>query len=406
MKLSTAAGLARTAFKVSGMSAPRVLWQYATLTYLNRRSRDLPLRSAPRRSRREPSDKDTLAAVDVVVPVFNNFEGTRNLLDRLRPESSQFTKIVIVNDASTDQRVVPMIQAFCRDAPNAILIENDRNLGFVTTCNRGISSSENDLVILNTDIELPRGAVARLIRTLRSDPRIATVTPFSSNAYGVGVPNLNYANERPFGATTDAVDKAFQSLECLEPIEIPRGVGFCMAISRDAVRRLGGFDPEFGLGYGEEADFCMRARQLGYRSVVAPDVYVYHAGGQSFGSAWQANARIGQMKFLTRHPGYVTLMREYLEGSPTRSVVFAAMVELARLVSGRDVRIFGEPQQSVPQDALGPGPSLQAISAGSGVKCTLRFGGEAHYFVFKNADLARSAFFVAKLGNNLDGPQR
>ena len=41
----------------------------------------------------------------------------------------------------------------------------------------------------------------------------------------------------------------------------------------------------FAQGYGEENDFCLRARHLGWRHVAAPGVFVAHVGGHSFGAA-------------------------------------------------------------------------------------------------------------------------
>ncbi len=46
------------------------------------------------------------------------------------------------------------------------------------------------------------------------------------------------------------------------PVELPTGIGFCMAIKRTCISDIGGFNAaQFGLGYGEENDFCRRAAQ-------------------------------------------------------------------------------------------------------------------------------------------------
>ena len=385
MVVSTALSLTRSAVEVGGLAAPRLLTLYAGLTYLNRTSRSRPIRGVPRRSAtRGVKVGADGRGVDVVVPIFNNFDGTQKLLEALRWDSAQLGGIILVNDASTDARIAPMLRAFCKDVAGAVLVENEQNSGFVATCNRGLASSTKDVVILNTDIELPRGAVARLAGTLRSAPNIATVTPLSNNAYCAGIPHLNYVNERPFAAATDEIDKAFQSLGALEPIDVPRGVGFCMAMSRDVVERIGSFSPEFDRGYGEEADFSLRARQLGYRNVIAPNIYVYHAGGESFGSAWQTAARLGLLRLLHRHPSYVGLMREYLASSSVRAVGFAALVGLARQISGRDIRIFIGPNGAPPSHNPDNGPILQTDLAGSRiVSQSQAWSGSSHLHICK-----------------------
>jgi GT2 family glycosyltransferase len=329
-----------------------------------------------------------------VIPVFNNFEDTRRLLEALRSDAREIAQIIIVNDASTDLRVLPMLRSYSNEVANALLVENERNLGFVGTCNRGMALSNRDLVILNTDIELPLGAVTRLIRTLRSAPDIATVTPFSNNAYAAGVPDLNYVNDRPFDAPTEAIDRAFQSLGGFDPIDVPRGVGFCMAVSRDVREKLGGFSAEFGQGYGEEADFCMRARRIGYRNVIAPDVYVYHAGGSSFGDTWKKKARAGQLRFLNLHPSYVGLMRTYLADSPSRAVVFASIIALAQQLSGKKMEVLPPASET---GRPSEGPFLQMKLIGSRVQSLIIFRGESHAFLFDSPEVAQAALLLAGL---------
>ena len=61
-------------------------------------------------------------------------------------------------------------------------------------------------------------------------------------------------------------------------------VGFCMYIRPAVLDAVGYFDDHlFPVGYGEESDFCYRARKLGWRHIVTGDVFVRHWEGQSFG---------------------------------------------------------------------------------------------------------------------------
>ena len=64
----------------------------------------------------------------------------------------------------------------------------------------------------------------------------------------------------------------------------------------------------FAQGYGEENDFCLRARHLGWRHVAAPGVFVAHVGGHSFGAAAR-HLRARNEALLERlHPGYAELI--------------------------------------------------------------------------------------------------
>ena len=68
-----------------------------------------------------------------------------------------------------------------------------------------------------------------------------------------------------------------------------------MYIRRECLDAAGLFRADvFAQGYGEENDFCLRARHLGWRHVAVPGVFVAHLGGRSFGSArrtcWRATS--------------------------------------------------------------------------------------------------------------------
>ncbi|KHL71423.1 glycosyl transferase, partial [Pseudomonas putida] len=69
------------------------------------------------------------------------------------------------------------------------------------------------------------------------------------------------------------------------PMEIETGCGFCLYIKREALDQVGYLDEvHLARGYGEETDWCLRAREHGWRHMGAPNVFVAHQGGISFGA--------------------------------------------------------------------------------------------------------------------------
>ena len=55
------------------------------------------------------------------------------------------------------------LNTFAKENDNVILLNNDENLGFVQTVNRGFSVSENHIALVNTDVELPNQWLERLM---------------------------------------------------------------------------------------------------------------------------------------------------------------------------------------------------------------------------------------------------
>jgi GT2 family glycosyltransferase len=76
-------------------------------------------------------------------------------------------------------------------------VQNETNLGFVSTVNRGMALSQNDVVLLNSTLSLPLRWLEKLCGCADSDPLIGTITPFSNNAEICSFPNFCQDNALP-----------------------------------------------------------------------------------------------------------------------------------------------------------------------------------------------------------------
>jgi hypothetical protein len=61
-------------------------------------------------------------------------------------------------------------------------------------------------------------------------------------------------------------------------MDIPAGISFAMIVPTSVIEDVGVMDPVFGRGYCEETDWSLRSLIAGYRVVLAPGCFVYHAG--------------------------------------------------------------------------------------------------------------------------------
>jgi GT2 family glycosyltransferase len=55
--------------------------------------------------------------------------------------------------------------------------------------------------------------------------------------------------------------------------------GSCYTTKRDIFNKLGGFDKIYGLGTFEDADYCLKVKQLGLRIYIRADAIGYHYVG-------------------------------------------------------------------------------------------------------------------------------
>ena len=267
--------------------------------------------------------------VDIVIPVFKAFAITRRciesvLADTHRPRG----RILVVDDHGPE----PDLSAWLRglDAAGQItLLRNARNLGFVASANRGMhAAGRNDVVLLNSDTEVPPGWLRRLRAQAYGGPRIASVSPLSNNATICGYPR-DGTNAIPFGRIWPEIDAACQAVNAGRAVDLPTTVGFCMYIRRAALDQAGPFDEAaFGRGYGEETDFCLRTAGMGWRHILACDVFVYHEGGVSFGHETGPLLQAAAATITRRFPDYFARVARHIRLDAVGPYRFAVTARL------------------------------------------------------------------------------
>lgn len=252
----------------------------------------------------------------VVIPVHNAADDLARCLDSVRGTVPAGAAVIVIDDASTDPAVNEVLRGFRKGAVADWAFEtNPRNLGFVATVNRGIEMTGGDVVLLNSDTEVTTGWLQGLHRCLESDPAIATATPWTNNGEIASMPRLCEAN--PVPPDPERVAACIAAAGAPVYPELPTAVGFCMAVSRRAIERIGRFDDvRFGRGYGEENDFSMRAIEAGMRNVLCDDVYVVHQGGRSFGPLGLKPGEDSMRRLLEKHPGYLGRVEAFIAADP------------------------------------------------------------------------------------------
>lgn len=279
-------------------------------------------------SKANPSEEAHLPAnlqVDVIIPIYDGVDETRRCLETVLAASNSVDyRLILINDASPNPEIPRLLESL-PTSDRLLVLHNAKNLGFTGTVNRGMSlSKRNDVVLLNSDTEVPDDWLGRLVSQAYRSPRIGTVTPFSNNATICSYPDLP-GGPLPEGETVQSLDEIMRAVNAGRQADLPTAIGFCMYIKRKCLREVGEFDEKaFGRGYGEENDFCQRALRRGWRHVLAADVFVYHAGEVSFG----ADSSPGKQRAMTilreRYPDYEAEVAEYVRNDPPRPWRLAA----------------------------------------------------------------------------------
>ncbi|MFZ1726207.1 MAG: glycosyltransferase [Albidovulum sp.] len=260
--------------------------------------------------------------IAIVLPVFNAFDLLPEVMDRIVRHTDLPWHLIIVEDASSDPRVRPWLRGCVANASGGqmVLIENQTNLGFIGSVNRGFAVAKDKagiVVLLNSDALVPANWASRLVRPIVNNPHVASVTPMSNDAEILTVPVI--CAPQPLRAGQgDAIDRVaatFNPDACHE--NIPTGVGFCMAIAGQWLARVPEFDPVFGRGYGEEVDWCQKILALGGTHVALPGLFVEHRGGASFGSAEKQRLIATNNRIIgARHPRFPIVTETFILEDP------------------------------------------------------------------------------------------
>ncbi|MFL5283107.1 MAG: glycosyltransferase [Rhodopila sp.] len=269
--------------------------------------------------------------VDVVIPVYRGLEETRRCLNSvLASKDPVLGDIIVVDDRSPEPKLVAWLDRLAA-AGRIRLVRNRRNIGFVRSVNAGMEAAgTHDVVLLNSDTEVPPGWLARLAAQAYARLRVASVSPLSNNATICGYPN-NAGGPIVFGKSVRDIDARCQAVNAGRFVATPTTVGFCMYIRREALDDVGAFDAEyFGHGYGEENDFCQRAIARGWRHHIACDTFVYHKGSVSFGSQAETLSGRAMGLLLERHPNYAADVARHVRLDAIGPFRFALTAALLR----------------------------------------------------------------------------
>lgn len=258
--------------------------------------------------------------IDIIVPVYNGYDYFEALFNSVKRTKMKY-RLIIINDKSTDSRIAPFLDNLRKKENNVIVLENEENLGFVKTVNKGLKFSTNHIVLLNTDVELPEYWLERLMAPILLDNSVATTTPFTTCGTICSFPNFCEDNVIFENLDVNSIDSQFQRINPTFEI-IPTGVGFCMSMSRDAIKSVGLLDDDtFIRGYGEENDWCQRAIKAGFKNVHVENLFVYHKHGGSFMSSEKKELLEKNKKLLLKkHPNYDIDVAKYCEKDPVKKI--------------------------------------------------------------------------------------
>lgn len=256
--------------------------------------------------------------IDVVIPIYNAYDALKSCLQSLQSNQLYISNVLLINDASTDLRISPLINKFALKN-NWDVIERFENKGFVKTANLGLTETEENTILLNSDTIVSKNWDKAFVDALESNDDIGTMTSWSNNAEICSFPEFLLNNKIP--TNINEISEALYKYWTPIYPELPTAVGFCMMITKLSKLRVGVFDEQqFGHGYGEENDYSLRVKQAGLRNILCDNAYVAHRGNESFSEIGLKPNEESMKKLLAKHPAYLDLINQYINENPLAEI--------------------------------------------------------------------------------------
>lgn len=274
--------------------------------------------------------------------VILNWNGKRHL-ERFLPSvvanTPRGTGIIVADNGSTDGSAEFIRYRF----PTVGFLCLGHNHGYAEGYNKALSSSllsdTEYFVLLNSDVETPKGWLEPLLRKIDGNTAIAAVSPKILSMKNPG--SFEYAGAA--GGFMDWFGYPFCRGRILSRVEEDKGQyndarevfwasGACMIVRSSAFREAGGFDPSF-FAHMEEIDLCWRFWARGWKVVCEPRSYVYHLGGGTLSNE-------SPRKLYLNYRNNLFMLYKNLSPVTFRSVIFIRMMldgvsALVYLLSGR-----------------------------------------------------------------------
>lgn len=199
--------------------------------------------------------------------------------------------ILVVDNASSDGSAEAIRSSFSKEITSGkiILFDNKENLGFAGGNNLGMKYAfehrADYLLLLNNDTVVDRDLLKNMIPFCESDAKIGIAGPkiyyqeTPDQVWFVGGEiNLYKGLSRHIGIRQKDTGQFDTVMEC------DYITGCAMLIKRIVVEKTGYLDTIYPM-YSEDSDYCMRARQNGFKMMYLPSGRVWHkisaaTGGQ------------------------------------------------------------------------------------------------------------------------------
>lgn len=205
----------------------------------------------------------------------DTLEALQSLSESTYPEQ----KIIVLDNASTDGSIAAIQQSY----PDVEVIELAQNLGYAGNNNVGIRAALEAgaewVLVLNEDTVLAPDCLEQMVKLGEQDPQIGIVGPM---VYHFNEPQIIQSaggKMTPGWVSVHLSQNELDSGQYPDPHEVDWISGCAIMVRKAVIEQVGMIDARF-FYYWEETEWCLRAREAGWKIFHHPQAHLWHKGVQ------------------------------------------------------------------------------------------------------------------------------
>ena len=219
--------------------------------------------------------KEKHQSVSIVILTWNSESFVNTCLESISWQTRGDYELVIVDNASRDKTLERVELSPFRRIVSKV-IANKENIGCAGGNNVGWRAASGKIIIfLNPDTVVEPRWLEELAGALEHEPQAAVA---GCKIFYPNTRTLQHAGGviHPNGMTTHRGNGEEDRGQYDEICEMDYVTGAAIAVRRDFLESVSGFDEEYFPAYFEESDLCYRARKRGKKVLYVPKAALYH----------------------------------------------------------------------------------------------------------------------------------